>query len=212
MSNHPFFDFLKQRLEKSLPGREAQLKMSPVPLDPDVVLPKEKTDTGHPSSVLIPLFPDINRQLNVIFTLRTDTIRHAGQISFPGGRSEVNENPKETALRESEEEIGLDRNKIRIAGPITPLYLYRTDNQITPFIGILNEKPELTRNPNEVEEIIPAKLDDLRSEKYLVQEQWDLPGLSMDVPYWKIHQVPLWGATAMIMSELLELYREFLDG
>lgn len=212
MNDHPFFYFLKQRLEKPLPGREAQLKMSPVPLNPDVVLPSEKTETAHPSSVLIPLFPGPDQQLNVILTLRTNTIRHAGQISFPGGRRELNEDPKETAIRESEEEIGMDRSRIIIAGSITPLYLYRTDNQITPFVGFLDKKPDLIRNPNEVEEIIPVKLDDLKSEKNLVRERWDLPNQRpFNVPYWKIHRVPLWGATAMMMSELLELYREFLN-
>lgn len=210
MCVHPFYHYLQQRLIKDLPGRDAQLKMSPVPLDPDVVLPREKKENAHPSGVLIPLYPDMDQNLKVILTLRTDTIRHAGQISFPGGRSNPEEPLRETALRETEEEIGIDRGKVSIAGSITPLYLHRTENQITPFVGFFDEEPEMSRNPYEVEEIITVQLEELSSGIKLVRERWDLPELSMEVPYWKIHRVPLWGATAMMMSELLELYREFL--
>lgn len=121
MALHPFYKFLIEQSEKDLPGREAQMKMSPEPLDPNFVLPQKESDTAYPSSVLIPLFPDKNHQLNVILTLRTEGIRHAGQISFPGGRREGSELPEETALRETEEEIGVTRNQIEIACCITPL-------------------------------------------------------------------------------------------
>ncbi len=69
----------------------------------------------------------------------------------------------------------------------------------------------MTRNPNEVEEILTVSLDHLNSEENLVRERWDLREQQLEVPYWDIHKVPLWGATAMMMSELLELYREFLN-
>ncbi len=212
MSLHPFYNFLKKLPKEKLPGRQAQIKMSPEPLDPNVVLPKEKSDTAQPSSVLVPLFPGQNQKLHVILTLRTDNIRHAGQISFPGGQNEKNESLEETALRETEEEIGVKRSQIKLACSITPLYLYKTDNQITPFVGFLDKKPKLTPNPEEVEEAFAISMDDLLDEKTLKKEKWDLPHISMMVPYWDIHRVPLWGATAMMMSELVELYREFLKG
>lgn len=209
MELHSFHKFLKERSKKELPGREAQMKMSPVPLDPDFVLPRQKSETAHPSSVLIPLFPAKNNDLHVILTLRTETIRHAGQISFPGGRREGNESPEETALRETEEEIGVHRSAIQLASSITPLYLHRTDNQITPFVGFLKEKPELIPNPIEVKEAFTVPLHELISEENLVEEEWKLSYATFQVPYWNIHDVPLWGATAMMMNELLELYKEF---
>ncbi len=118
MGLHSFYQYLLERSQKDLPGREAQMKMSPEPLDPDFVLPRKESETAHPSSVLIPLYPDNDNRLNVILTLRTDSIRHAGQISFPGGRREGSETPKETALRETEEEIG-----VVPGSSIPPLYL-----------------------------------------------------------------------------------------
>jgi 8-oxo-dGTP pyrophosphatase MutT (NUDIX family) len=135
MNLHPFYHFLKERTRSELPGRDAQMKMSPVPLDPDFVLPGDGSESAHPSGVLIPLFPGCDKQLRAVFTLRTNNIRHAGQISFPGGRREGEESLEETALRETEEEIGVGRSEVTLAGSITPLYLHRTDNQITPFVG-----------------------------------------------------------------------------
>ena len=209
MSKHPFFDFLAERKQSSLPGRDAQMKMAPVPLDPEFVLPHDASETAHPSGVLIPVFPDEHNNLHVILTLRTNSIRHAGQISFPGGRKENGETLEETALRETEEEIGISPSAVELVCHITPLYLYRTDNQITPYVGFLQEKPLLSPNPAEVDEVFTTSLEELISPETQKREEWHLSHASFDVPFWSIHRVPLWGATAMIMSELLELYREF---
>lgn len=210
MGLHAFHQYLKERSKEKLPGRDAQMKMSPEPLDPDFVLPRQPSDTAYPSSVLIPLYPDENDELHVILTLRTESIRHAGQISFPGGRREGNETPEETALRETEEEIGVNRSKIQLACSITPLYLHRTDNQISPFVGFLEGEPNLQPEPAEVKEAFSIPLKKLIENENLKDEKWDLTHASFQVPYWTIHEVPLWGATAMMMSELLDLYKEFL--
>jgi 8-oxo-dGTP pyrophosphatase MutT (NUDIX family) len=209
--NYPFQDYLKRRLQEPLPGRKAQMKMMPEPVDYETAVPSKSIDSsGHPSGVLIPIYPDGNQNLNVILTLRTDSIRHAGQISFPGGRSEDSESIIGTALRETHEEIGIEADEIDVAGSLTPFYLYRTNNRITPIVGFLNHKPIMQRNPNEVAEIITVKLDTLLSDEKIEKERWDLSDNSFYVPYWSFHSVPLWGATAMMMSEFLELYKEFL--
>ena len=210
MSEHPFYSFLKKVDNSSLPGWPAQKKMCPVPVKGDPIRKQPDDNQGNPSSVLVPLFPGHNQDLHVILTLRTKSIRHAGQISFPGGRAEVNETPVETALRETHEEVGIDPNSVSIAGTISPLYLDRSDSRIEPFVGFLNEKPALTRNPNEVEEIIIVKFKELLDNSLLKREVWDLKNRRLEVPFWDIHHVPLWGATAMMMSELLELYQSFL--
>jgi len=209
MIHHRFYCYLKNMKPGQLPGQPAQMRMSPTPLDPNFVLPRTPSDSAHPSSVLIPVYPDSNQKLHVVLTLRSDNIRHAGQISFPGGRQENRESLEETALRELHEEVGIPGNFVKTVGPITPLYLHRTDNQITPFIGFMDEKPKLIPNPIEVSEIVTAELDDLLSEKNRKREQWDLPQTSFDVPFWDIHDVPLWGATAMIMSEFITIYEKF---
>lgn len=211
MNYKAFKDKIRSSLKTDLPGKEAQLKMMPVPLKNEIELPDISSGTGHPSSVLIPLFPDENEEVNVVLTLRTDSIRHAGQISFPGGRSDPGEPLIETALRESEEEISLDRKSVEIVGSLTPLYLYRTDNRINPFVGLVDKKPELKRNPDEVEEIITVPLKRLYTGQDFRREEKHFEHNSFDVPYWDIHKVPLWGATAMILSELLEVYGRIVE-
>lgn len=186
--------------------------MLPEPAGNSPKLPQTSIDSsGHPSGVLVPLFPDDSGELHVILTLRTDYIRHAGQISFPGGRSDSGETIIETALRETHEEIGIPESDIDVTGTLSPFYLYRTHNRITPVVGVLDEKPDMTRNEAEVAEIITVRLDDLLSQSYLKREKWELSNATYWVPYWDFHRVPLWGATAMMMSELLEVYKEFLE-
>lgn len=209
MIHNRFYRYLKYLKPSQLPGRSAQMHMSPTPLDPDFVLPRNPSDTASPSSVIIPVYADQDQKLHVVLTLRSDHIRHAGQISFPGGRQEKRETLKEAALRELHEEVGIPGNILKTAGPITPLYLHRTDNQITPFVGFMDERPKFTLNPNEVTEIVTAELDSLLSNEKRKTERWDLPQTSFKVPFWDIHDVPLWGATAMIMSEFLTIYEEF---
>ena len=207
-----FFDFLKERLQQSLPGKNAHNRMLPEPADNSPELPQKSIDSsGHPSGVLVPLFPGDAGDLHVILTVRTESIRHAGQISFPGGRSDSDETIIETALRETHEEIGIPSSKIEVRGTLSPFYLYRTDNRITPVVGTLHDKPDMRRNEAEVAEIITVRLDDLLSQSYLKREKWELSKASYWVPYWDFHRVPLWGATAMMMSELLEIYREYLE-
>lgn len=205
-----FFDFLKERLQQSLPGKNAHNRMLPEPADNSPELPQKSIDSsGHPSGVLVPLFPGDAGDLHVILTVRTESIRHAGQISFPGGRSDSDETIIETALRETHEEIGIPSSKIEVRGTLSPFYLYRTDNRITPVVGTLHDKPDMRRNEAEVAEIITVRLDDLLSQSYLKREKWELSNATYWVPYWDFHRVPLWGATAMMMSELLEIYEEF---
>lgn len=212
MIHHNFYDFLSSRSAQPLPGKHAQEKMLPQPLADSYRFPDESSGSANPSSVLIPIFSDHSENLSVILTLRTEHIRHAGQISFPGGRSEVNESLVDTALRETHEEIGLEPHSLRIACSITPLYLHRGNNRITPFVGFLDGEPELTLNPNEVQEAFTVPLERLMQDEFIVRETWDLNDRRVDVPYWKVHpQIPLWGATAMILSELVELYKEFLN-
>lgn len=209
MSHHPFYHFLKSRLTGSLPGRDAQFKMAPSPADGSPFPYDKASDKAFSSSVLIPVVYDKFEELHIILTVRTDSIVHGGQISFPGGRADMNESSVHTALRETEEEIGIAREKITVAGNLSRLYLDRSNNLITPVIGFIPELPKLKPNPAEVSEAFTVSVKTLLEESNIIREQWKLRDREFEVPYWKIHKVPLWGATAMMMSEFLELYKEF---
>ena len=206
---NPFIDYLSRRLEKPLPGLDAQLGMAPTPLTDGPSRKLEAPANANSSSVLILLFPNPDNELELVLTLRSRDIDHGGQISLPGGRSDKEESPVETALREAYEEVGIDPSSVEILGMLSDLYVSHSNNLVTPIVGYLPAEPELTLNPREVEEAFTVELDSLVNKKNLTVENWDLQKYAYEVPYWDIHEVPLWGATAMILNELLDLYREF---
>lgn len=212
--NTDFIQFLNRRLKNELPGRPSQLKMAPRPMEPNHTKGQERRMDAPPeadaSSVLLLIFPNAKQELELILTLRTSDINHGGQLSCPGGRSEQEETEIQTALREAQEEIGINPNDVRIAGKLSKLYVSHSKSYVTPVIGFLDYTPKLNLNPAEVEEAFSVELDSLVDKKNLTVEDWDLRDQdTYRVPYWDVHRVPLWGATAMMLSEFLELYREF---
>lgn len=203
--------FLRQRLVNPLPGSEAQNLMRPHPAE--ITNPSFKSNMPdhseyRNSSVLVPIIT-WKEEFEVILTLRTSGIKHGGQLSFPGGGREGDESYEETALREAHEEIGLDTGSADIAGRLTPLFVNHSNNMVTPVVAFIESQQEFTPNPNEVDEVFSVPFSELLSHKNHIREEWDLRDQKYSVPFFDIHHVPLWGATAMMMSELLELYREF---
>jgi len=208
-----FFTFLQKRLESPLPGREAQKRMAPVPYKPADRFPFYPEGKSNLNSVLIPLYADPDDEISIILTLRSRGVNHGGQISFPGGQIEKSESAVDAALRETNEEIGIASKHVKIAGKMTSLYIHRTNNMVEPFVGMLMQKPDFSLSNKEVEEIIPVKIMDLADKNNIIVEEWELKKNSpFKVPYWNIHRVPLWGATAMMLSELIEIYKEFKHG
>lgn len=207
---HQFIEYLSDRLEKPLPGLNAQLKMAPAPLRDGPTRELEPPPSAKKSSVLILLFPNDENRLELILTLRSRDIDHGGQISLPGGRSDEDETYVETALREAQEEVGIKPESVQILGMLSDLYVSHSNNLVKPVVAYLPEIPELTPNPAEVEEAFTVEVKSLAAKKNLTVENWDLQKYSYEVPFWDIHEVPLWGATAMILNELLDLYREYV--
>ncbi len=205
----PLIQFLQNRLGKPLPGLDAQLKMAPDPVSSG---PKRKLNApehAYQSSVLLLLFPNEEQEAELLLTLRSSNINHGGQISLPGGRIDENENPSQAALREAFEEVGIAKNHIKILGTLSTLYVSHSNNQVTPVVGYMERQPELTLNPAEVEEAFTVEVESLANKKNLTVQDWNLRQHTYKVPFWDVHRVPLWGATAMMLSEFLELYREF---
>lgn len=204
---HPFQEFLTHRLTQPLPGQEAQNLMRPKVAYAGIIPDPE---TVRNSAVLVPIIT-WKDQLEIILTLRTAGIKHGGQISFPGGGMEGDETHAETALRESHEEIGLIEAHVSVTGSLSNLYVDRSNNMVTPIVGFIDEEQEFQRNPNEVDEIFSVPISELLNGENHNWEEWEIRDRKIEVPFWSIHKVPLWGATAMMLSELLELYKEFVQ-
>ena len=135
---------------------------------------------------------------------------HGGQISFPGGKQEAEESLKETALRETFEEIGVAPDKIQVLGEITQIYIPPSNFLVSPFIGFVDFEPVFTPEVKEVEEIIEVKISDLLDDKKIKQKKikvgkhTDKP-LLIDVPYFELNYNTVWGATATILSEVRQM-------
>lgn len=208
-----FVVLLENRLQKPLPGRTAQLKMSSLARIQELMR-LSPPDDARQSSVLILLYP-LEGSIGMVLMLRPEYGGvHSGQISLPGGKfEETDESLIYTALRESQEEIGIDPGQVQIIGQLTEMYIPPSNFQVTPVVGYQTSRPLFTADPKEVAKIIEIKLEDLLDESNRQMKKMKLSlGFSLKVPSYFINQNIIWGATAMILSEFKEIVAEIMAG
>jgi 8-oxo-dGTP pyrophosphatase MutT (NUDIX family) len=165
-----------------------------------------EADPKGEAGVLVPLFEEAG-ETRVILTRRAAHLRsHTGQVAFPGGRLEPGEDAVAGALREAHEEIGLDPGEVEVLGQLAPLATVSSGSRITPFVGALARRPLLSPNPAEVARIFDVSLARLLTDQVYREERWDLPGQD-DRPmhFFELEGETIWGATARVLTELLEL-------
>jgi 8-oxo-dGTP pyrophosphatase MutT (NUDIX family) len=157
------------------------------------------------AAVLVPMhgWPETP---GLVFTeRRSDLRRHASEVSFPGGRRDPGEELLETALREAEEEIGLTRDQVQVAGALPPIGTFVTNYKVFPFVGLIEPGLRFQPNPAEVENVLVASLDDLVAgygKRRLTRR-----GVPIKTDTYVIGEALIWGATARILGELLERLR-----
>jgi len=206
----PFEEFLQQRLTKPLPGVDAHFELVPSSVDARQRL-MPAPDDARQSAVLVTLLESQGELPDVLFTLRSENLRtHKSQISFPGGRLDEGEDFTTAALRELHEETGVDASAVRILGHLTPIFIPPSNSQVIPVVGMTLRPDQYTINETEVQEIFDVPLSFFIDVQSLDVEQQVLRGQEVDVPHWRVHPaVRLWGATAMILNELVWIAREF---
>lgn len=197
---------IRRALAVSRPGRAAQERMSPRPRPGDI-FPMPNPAPGKQAAVLILLYEHAG-ELYFFLTRRTESVAtHKGQISLPGGAQEDGEPLVSTALREAHEELALNPAHIEILGePLTPVYIPVSGYWVTAFIGYYGfGEPVTSAAENEVLEILPTRLADLLDDTRVVEEEWELLGFKIQVPFFNLNGHKVWGATAMILSEFKTL-------
>ena len=204
-----FITQLEITITNYLPGEESQQKMR-VNYDQSIELPFSKNNSTA-SAVLILLYLEDN-EIHFFLTKRSNELEHhKGQISLPGGTQEENEELTHTALRETQEEIGINKTSISIIGSMTPLFVPVTGFMIHPFIGYSSNKLEPTPDPSEVEAIFSVNISDLLNETNQAIEKRNIRGYDVEVPYFKLNNYEVWGATSMILSEFRDLIKSIKE-
>jgi len=200
---------LKARLQKPLPGIQAHKDMAP----PDR-FPKNYTktfpDNARIASVLILLYPNENKNLKFPLMLRSnDGTVHGGQISLPGGKRDFSDSDNiDTALRETEEEIGVSVSRSNVLGSLSPIYIPPSNFFVYPFVAAIDEKPHFIPDAKEVAEIFEGDVFKLQQKTTLKRKFIDYKQKRISMPFYDLEGRMVWGATAMILKEFNMIWEE----
>jgi len=200
---------LKHRLGLPLPGLEAQFRMAHIERQLNLNRYKTPAD-ARKSSVLILLYEEAGRIKLPLILRPPGSGTHSGQVSLPGGKHELSdENIAATALRETEEEIGISVSSIELLGQLTQLYIPPSNFIVYPYVGILKTPAIFIPEEKEVVKVILLDLESLLDEAKVKEKEIRLStGQSIRTPYYTIEGEIVWGATAMILSELKSVLYE----
>ena len=154
------------------------------------------------AAVLVALYVDERGELHAVLTRRRDDLRrHAGEISFPGGRADEGEGMRETALREAHEEIGLPPGDVEVIGALQPTPTIATSYAVYPFVGLIEPGREWTLSPREVDAVLELSIADLRAG--FARRRLMRRGLPFRTDTYLVGEDLVWGATARILTDLL---------
>ncbi|OUS02524.1 coenzyme A pyrophosphatase [Flavobacteriales bacterium 33_180_T64] len=194
----------------NLPGEDSQFKMSP-PFRMDLIeANREKMKSAKRAGVMALFYPDLKSETHLVLILRKAYKGvHSAQVGFPGGKYEANDPHLEyTALRETEEEIGVPIQSVEVLKQMTQLYIPPSNFTVAPFLGITHKTPCFIKQEDEVEDLIEVKLtdfmDDTNTADVSVMTSYDL---ELEVPAFELNGHVVWGATAMMLSELKDLLK-----
>lgn len=202
---------IKNKLSGSLPGIKSHLKMAPEHREEELRALSNKDFNPRLSAVLILLFHDAE-QLKIVFIRRSEYVGiHSGQIAFPGGRYEdIDPDLKATALREVEEEIGIKAGLIEILGQLSDLYIPPSNFLVRTFVGYTKSRPQYVIDSREVQEVLEFDFVAFLKGNIVKAKSFRAHNLEriINAPCYDVDGVIIWGATAMILTEFIDLLTE----
>lgn len=201
----PFAEILKSEIKKSLPGTDIQWQMA----SSDRMIkdfPRVPGPDAREAAVLILLYADKNSVYTVLMQRHNYDGIHGGQISFPGGKKESSdEDLIQTALREAKEETGIGPAVTDVIGTLTPLFIPVSNMNVTPVVAWIKEKPVFKHQPEEVAFLFDADIKRLLDPSVIKTKPFEIRGENYTIKYFDYDGNVIWGATAMILNELLAI-------
>lgn len=200
---------LATRLAQPLPGRVAQSRFVPeLCFGRHAGPPRQDAKNA---AVLALLFRR-DGQWWIPLTLRPRHLpNHGGQVCFPGGMSEAGETDEQTALREYQEELGENSDRIQVIGRLSPLYVFASNFWVKPIVGFLSDPPSFLPNPAEVEQVVMLSLEALLDPSSHGHHVINRNGIQFGTPHIACDQHQIWGATCMMLGELIAVLGDLND-
>jgi len=196
-----------------LPGEASQFKMSP-PFRSELIKVYNGAKLKAKRAGVLALFYPDNQQRTKLALILRKTYRgvHSAQIGFPGGRYEDKDKTlRQTAIRETFEEIGISMNLIEVIQRMTDIYIPPSNFYVRPFFAITKSTPVFKKQDSEVEAILEVAISELLDDRFVIQESvMSSNGNLVDVPAYMLNGHIVWGATAMMLSEIKDLTRQIL--
>lgn len=212
MDFHSFLKYVPKIAKETLPAAHAHAKMAPIERL-ELLNRFSYEDLSPKKAAVMMLFYPKESQTHLVLIVRNSYPGvHSSQIAFPGGKVEsCDVSMADTALRETEEEIGIHKSSIEIIKEFTEIYIPPSNFLVAPFLGVCITKPSFVLQPDEVAGIIELPLSVFLDDKNVVTRKLTTSyAASIDVPAFLVKEHVVWGATAMMMSELKETLKNVL--
>ncbi len=209
MSNQDLINWIETRLKEDLPGPEAHRRMLPT-LPEGAPIRISHDNPPREGAVLMLLYEEEGDLKFPLIQRPTYAGVHSGQMALPGGKRESSDSDLYyTALRESEEEIGVYKDEITILGSLSSFFVAASNYQVLPVIGFQDSVPRFDPDDHEVEEVVIANLSDLVNNDNIKRKDIHVSnGVRLDAPYFDLSDRVVWGATAMMLSEFVHIFGE----
>lgn len=196
-----------------LPGEDSHMEMAPIERLLELKQQARGGNSAKKAGVIVLFYPSAAQQTHFVLILRkTYKGVHSAQVGFPGGKREKNDRSiKDTALRETEEEVGISRTAISVVKELTEIYIPPSNFFVQPFLGITTAYPQFVPQEDEVEAIIEVPLTEFLDDAVLINKTLTTSyARSIDVPAFELQQHIVWGATAMMLNEVRQLLKKSL--